>query len=105
MGSRSGDVGRVNVEMDFTFRTEMNGVGQFENDGTSFRTIAEMTELSLSFAVLSAVVTAIGTRTFDLYFRAFFDDGLGQIVEIFDSFRGIGQIITGTGHGKILLET
>ena len=55
--------------------------------------------------MFSAVVTAMGTRTFGLYFRAFSDDRLGQIVEIVDSFAGIGQIVTGTGHGKILLET
>jgi len=47
----------------------------------------------------------MGTRTFGLYFRAFSNVGLWQIVEIVDSFAGIGQIVTGTGHGKILLET
>ena len=105
MSVGSGDVGSIDVEEYFTFRTTMNGVRKFQNDGSPFRAVAEMPKFSFSLSMLSAVVTAVRTRTFDEYFRAFFDDGLGQIVEIFDSFRGIGQIVTGTGHGKILLET
>ena len=105
MGVWCGEVGGVDVEEDFTFWTTMHGVRKFENDGAPFGTVAEMSQSPLGGAVFSAVVTAMGTRTFGLNFRAFFDDGLWQIVEIVDSFAGIGQIVTGTGHGKILLET
>ncbi len=91
--------------MDFTFRAIMHGISKLDKDGTSFRTIAEMTEFSVSGPMLAAVVTAMGTRTFGEDFGASFDDGLGQIVDVADSFRGIGQIITGLWHGGNLLET
>lgn len=105
MRAWSGKIGGVDVEKDFTLRTTMHGIGKFDKNGTSFRAIAEMAKFSMSRAMLAAVVTAMGTRTFGEDFRACFDDGRGQIVDVTDSFRGIGQIITGAGHGRNLLET
>lgn len=100
----SGKVARVDVEVKFAFRAIMHGISKLDKNGASFGAIAEMSKFSASFAMLAAIVTAMGARTFDLYSRAFFDDGLGQIVDVIDAFRGIGQIITGLGHGGNLLE-
>ncbi len=105
MRTGGGDVGGVDVEEDFTFRAIMHGISKLDKDGASFRTIAEMTEFAMPGPMLAAVVTAMGTRTFNLNSRLFFDDGLGQIVDVADSFRGIGQIITGLWHGGNLIET
>ena len=90
MRAGSGNVGRVDVEMGLAFRAIMHGIGKLDKNGTSFGAITEMTKFSASFAMFSAVITAMGTRTFGKYFRSFFDDGLGQIVDVVDSFRGIG---------------
>lgn len=87
----SGKVARVDVEVKFAFRAIMHGISKLDKNGASFGAIAEMSKFSASFAMLAAIVTAMGARTFDLYSRAFFDDGLGQI-------------ITGLGHGGNLLE-
>jgi len=105
MSTGSGEVGGIDVEEDFTFRTTMNGVGKFDDDGATARLIAEMPQSPLGGTVFAALVTAMGTRTFGVNFRTLFDDRLRQVVVWIDSFAGIGQIVTGTGHGKILLET
>jgi len=104
MGVWCGEVRGVDVEVDFTFRTAVYGISEFDTDGPTFGRIAEMMEFSFSGPMFTAVVPTVGTGTFCVYFRAFFDDGLRQIVDVVDPFTGIGQIVTGTGHGRILLE-
>jgi hypothetical protein len=105
MGTGSGKLSRIDVEVGFAFRTIMHGIAKLDIDRPSLGETTKMVEFSFAFTVFSATVTALWARAFRAYFRAFFDDGLGQIVDVIDSFRGIGQIITGTEHGCNLLET
>jgi hypothetical protein len=102
MGVRCGEVRGVDVEVDFTFRTAVYGISEFDTDGPTFADIAEMMQFPFSGPMFTTVVTAVGTGTFCEYVRAFFDNGLGQIVDIVDPFSGIGLIITGAGHSFLL---
>ena len=99
MRTGSGEISCINVEIDLAFRAMMDRIDKFDEYGASLGPTTEMAKFSLSFAVFAAKVAAMGARAFGVYFRAFSDDGLGQIVDVIDPFRGIGQIISRTGHG------
>ena len=99
MRTGSGEIGCIDVEIDLTFWTMMYRIDKFDEYGSPLGPTTEMAKFSLSFAVFAAKVAAMGARAFGVYFRAFSDDGLGQIVDVIDPFRGIGQIISRTGHG------
>ena len=99
---RRGDMRRVDREMRFTFATIMFGIVQNDFGGATGRRIAEVVELSLAKCVSSAGVLAVGASAFFADTGTFFERWFWQIIGIDNTFGGVGNVLTGSGHGGCL---
>ena len=104
IGFRWSNGGHIDVEMFFAFTTVVGGVPQQELNRSARVEIAEVTKFSLSDDVLSGWSRAKGTGRFFADAGAMLDFGFGQVFGTGKFFGGVGQIFSGTGHSKILLD-
>ena len=103
-GLRWSNVRRVNREMRLTFATIMFGIVQDGFGGTTGRRVAEVVELSLAKGVSRAGMLAVGASAFFADAGTFFERRFWQIIGIDNTFGGVGDVWTGSGHGGFLCE-
>ena len=104
IGLEGSDGGGIDVEASFALATIVPRVSQNDFDRSTAIGIAEMSECSLIDVVSFGGAFAEGTGTFLADTGAVLDLRCWQIVGTDNFFGGVGQIFSGTRHGRILLD-
>ena len=104
IGFRRSKVGGVDGEMFLTLAAIMLGIVQNDFDGTTGDRITEVVDSPRSQGVSGAETTALWTSALFTGSGTSFNLWLWQIVGIDNSFGGVGNVLTGTGHARFLLE-
>jgi hypothetical protein len=104
IGSRSGDVRRIDLKILVAFATIMNGVTQSDIDRTARTGIAEMMQFPFPDVVPCGRTLTVGTTAFLGHSGTLLNFRLWQIGRVNDPLRRIRQVLTRSRHGKILRE-
>jgi hypothetical protein len=98
-----GQVGAVGVEVLAALRAEVLGVGQDQVAGPPGDEVAKVVEGALEDAIAVGAVTATGTGPPPEVTAALAESRLGQVIDAGDTLGGIGQVVSGSGQGAVLL--
>lgn len=104
MGMRGGNVGHVDGKVFSAFGTTMDGIMKFDVDRTPGVDVSEVMKGAYSGTSSRRGGVTIRATCGLFIATANFFVGFGQVFDMFDTFRRVGDIFTGTGHGKFLLE-
>jgi len=99
-----GDVCGVDLKIFITLTAIVNGILKADIDGASGCGVAEMMEFPFTDFMPRRRACAERTGTFFRCSRALFGFRRREIVRIDDPFGRVGAIVTGAGHGVILLK-
>jgi hypothetical protein len=104
IGLRRSDRRHVDIEMFFALATVVGGVPHDDFDRSAGVEVAEMTEFSLSDDVSSGGTLAKGTGGLFRDTRTLLNLWFRQLIGTSKFFGRVRQIVTGTGHSRILLD-